>query len=396
MNTKETGLLDLLLILAKYKKFILITTIVVSVIAVIYSLIVPIYWTSTATILPTSEGSSKLSFDDSSLLSMGSSFISGSFQSFGIDVITILESRTFSEKIIKKFDLINYFKIDDLDSLIVMEKAVNQLTENVRKIYINDDSGLISISITTKDKYLSMNIANFYCEMLEKYNIETRMSQGKRKRVFIEKRLKEIENEIEELTVKFRDFQNNNKTINIDIQTEQIIRLYSNVVAEKITNDIELEYSKKYLEKDSPIINKLIQKELAYEKKIRELELSDNNRSSYILSIDNIPELSLKYAKLMLEIEIKSKVYEFLYPQYESAKIEEVKDLPTLEIIDKAIPAGLRTSPKRAKLCIMTFIVSLIFSILFSFIFNSFSNLKNDEVSNHKLQILKKLLLNKD
>jgi len=68
------------------------------------------------------------------------------------------------------------------------------------------------------------------------------------------------------------------------------------------------------------------------------------------------------YAELKTELAIQKKVYEFLYPQYESAKIEELKDLPTIEIIDRAVLAGMRSKPRRARLCIIAFIMAIISS----------------------------------
>ena len=72
-----------------------------------------------------------------------------------------------------------------------------------------------------------------------------------------------------------------------------------------------------------------------------------------------------------------------MFPQYEQAKIEEVKDLPTIEIIDKAVPAGKRSKPKRAKFCILSFFISLFLSSFFILIkqpfkekFNKFQDLK--------------------
>ena len=111
MRTKQIDILDILLILVKHKKFIVFTTIIVSIAAVIYSLLAPQYWKSTATILPQSDNQG-FSISTSSLLGLGSSFL-GSAPSASSDFITIMNSRTFSEDIIKKFDLIRYFKIKD-------------------------------------------------------------------------------------------------------------------------------------------------------------------------------------------------------------------------------------------------------------------------------------------
>ncbi len=37
----------------------------------------------------------------------------------------------------------------------------------------------------------------------------------------------------------------------------------------------------------------------------------------------------MQYAQMMLNLEIEKKIIEYLYPQFELAKLEEVKDLPT-------------------------------------------------------------------
>ncbi|MCD4704638.1 hypothetical protein K8R66_01025, partial [bacterium] len=87
-------------------------------------------------------------------------------------------------------------------------------------------------------------------------------------------------------------------------------------------------------------------------------------KPKYILSIDDIPDISLQYSQIILNLEIQQKIYEYLYPQYEAAKIDELKDLPTIEVIDKAVPAGKRSKPKRARFCVVAFILGIFISSL--------------------------------
>ncbi|HNT52395.1 MAG TPA: hypothetical protein PKH19_03265, partial [Candidatus Syntrophosphaera sp.] len=52
---------------------------------------------------------------------------------------------------------------------------------------------------------------------------------------------------------------------------------------------------------------------------------------------------------------------EYLYPQYELAKLEEVRDLPSFDILDRPSLAGLRSKPKRAVLVsVVTFAAFLL------------------------------------
>ena len=388
MEPKQIDILDILLILAKHKKFIIITTLIVSIFAVVYSLLVPQYWKSTATILPQSTNQG-FSFSGSSILGLGSSLL-GASPSESSDFITIMNSRTFAEDVIKKFDLIKYFKIKDKDSLVVMEGAIKKLNRKVKKITLNEDNGLISINIETKDKYLSARIANYYWQKLEQYNIQTRMSKGKRQRIFLEKRLREVRQKLDSLSLQINEFQKEHNAINIEEQTKLLISTYAELQAEKTAAEIELEYQKNYLGKNSPIIVGLEHKINILEKKIKELEFTkEDSQSDFILNIKEIPDLSLQYAKLLSKLQIQQKIYEFLYPQFEQAKIEEQKDLPTIEIIDKAVPAGMRSKPKRARLCIISFFLAIFTSSLIEI----FIHLLNQEQKQKIKQIKYKLFI---
>ena len=375
MKTKEIDILDILLILAKHKKFIFFTTLIVSVAAVVYVLVVPQYWVSTATILPADSESTSLPFNSSSLIGFGSSLLGGAHKSSGIDLITIMKSRTFSEDVIAKFDLVEYMEIDDPDPLVVKENALNLFRDNIRNIGYNEETGVIKISIETTDKYLSTDIANYYWQKLEKYNLETRMSKGRQKRVFLEARVNRVQAVIDSLSQNFLSFQKENNVILLDEQTKVIVKQYSELITEKYRKDLELELARSFSDSNNPGIKKLILENQVITKKIFELENIDTENFKYVLSLESIPDKAYEYANLKMNLELQEKIFSFIYPQYEQAKIEEIKDLPTIEIIDKAVPAGLRSKPKRARFCIVAFFMAIILSSILVYIYNHFYNL---------------------
>jgi len=363
MENKQIDILDVLLILAKHKRFIFFTVLIVSIAAVVYVLVVPQYWVSTATILPVQDQKDQLSLGSSSLLGIGSSLLGGSLQANGLDLLIIMNSRTFSEDVIEKFNLVEYMEIEHEDSLVVKEKVLKGFTEKIRNIGINEENGLIHISIETKDKYLSTDIANYYWLKLDEYNKSVKMTKGKQQREFIEKRLIDVKEAIDISSNTLNEFQKKYKTIDLEEQAKSVISLYSELVSEKITNEIELEFSKQFFSKANLKIENLEVKNKILNKKIEELEKKSGNlKPQYILSIDDISDISLKYSQIMLNLEIQKTIFEYLYPQYEAAKIDELKDLPTLEIIDKAVPAGKRSKPSRAKICIFSFLLVFILS----------------------------------
>ncbi|MDO9578471.1 MAG: Wzz/FepE/Etk N-terminal domain-containing protein [Candidatus Cloacimonadales bacterium] len=362
MKTKEIDILDILIILAKHKKFIFWTTFIVSIAAVVFSLVTPEIWTSTATILPYQSESKNIQLS-SILGGIGSSILGGG-QENCIELITIMHSRYFSENVINKFNLIEYFKIKETDSLKSIDTALIYLKDIV-SIYLNDESGTISISIKTNNKKLSADIANYYIDEVDFVNRKIRINKSRRNREFIEKRVQEIEMEIDSLMVKLNTFQNENNIIHIEEQTKSVIQLYTELISEKTKIEIQLEFHEFSSNKNPQIAKDLLDRKGIIERKIESIEQSSNILNpAYQMSLDDISEMSIEYAKIEMQSKIKEKVYEFLVPEYEAAKIEEIRNLPSIEIIDKAYPAGFRTSPKRAKMCLIAIIIGMLFSSL--------------------------------
>jgi len=393
---KTSDILDILIVLVKDIKFISIFTILVSIFAVIYSLLTPEYWISTATILPAEEKENSLPLS-SSLLNVGASFISGNLNLNSMDFITILKSRTFSEDIIKKFDLVEYFEIKGEDEYEIRDKAVLRFSENMRDIDMNHNTGLIFISIESKDKYMSAEIANYFCEKLEEYNLNQKMSKGKQKRIFIEKRINEVKSIIDTLSNKLNKFKKSHNIIELPSQTKSMIDMYATLISQRLETDIELEYQENVYKNDTPLYEHLQVKRDIIDKKIKAFEESQQDLNiQYGMNLNELSDISLQYGNLLLDLEIQNTIYEFLYPQYENAKIEEIKDLPTLDIIDIAVPAGIRSKPHRAKFCITMFLIAIFISVSWVLLKNVLNQSFGNEKNKYKIKRLRNILFHRN
>lgn len=88
------------------------------------------------------------------------------------EVIALLESRRMAEDVIKKFNLMEYFKTRKLD------KAIKRLNKIV-KIKISDETGVIYIRVRTRSPEMSAQMANFYVTNLERLNDVLKISVTK-------------------------------------------------------------------------------------------------------------------------------------------------------------------------------------------------------------------------
>jgi uncharacterized protein involved in exopolysaccharide biosynthesis len=76
------------------------------------------------------------------------------------------------------------------------------------------------------------------------------------------------------------------------------------------------------------------------------------------------PQLMLELARLERNVQIKSAVYLELKKQFEVARIEEIKNIPVINVLDPARVPADRDRPRRAELAITTFVLMLCLSVL--------------------------------
>ena len=372
MEKREFDFFELIRLIIRNRKFIIIFVAVVSVAAVIYSLVTPQIWRSTATFYVIGDQTSSLPFNIEGLSGLTAGLMGTTNSQNAISAVIAMNSRQFSEKVIRHFNLIDYYKITTKDSLKAMDSALKMLHTKTMKIGSDPETGLVTVSADTKDKKLSRDIVNYYLQQLDIYNREEKITRGKMNREFLEARVNETRAEIDSLLLALKDFQQRHNAVDIEAQTSSLIKSYSDIIATKMSTDIELELARKNYAENSPIVLELKDRSEALAKQIKQLEAGKEPlKPRYLIDIGSLPDLATQYAQLKMNLEIKSKVYEFLYPQYEAAKLEELKDLPTLDILDTPREAGLRVRPKRAVMCIIAFALAIVVSIIIVLIKNA-------------------------
>jgi capsule polysaccharide export protein KpsE/RkpR len=387
MEKREFDIFEFVRILLQNRWFIIIFVGVVSVAAVVYSLLTPQIWESRTTFYVVGDQAGALPFDIAGLSGLSSELMGFESSQSAINAVSAMQSRTFSEDVIRHFNLIDYFEISEADTLKAMDIALKRLWENTVSIFHSTETGLVKVSVETKDKELSRDIAEYYLERLDIYNREQKLTRGRMNRQFLEERVEDTRSEIDSLILAVRDFQEKNNALDLEVQTEALIDSYAEVVAARMQTDIELELARGNYSEDSPVVSELKNRSDALSRQIREMESGGGSlQPRYMVNISKLPDLASRFAQLQLNLEIQSKVYEYLYPQYEAARLEEMKDMPTLDILDTPREAGMRLRPKRAVICVIAFILAFIVAVIIVLIKNMLQNNKD------RLQEIKKSL----
>lgn len=84
--------------------------------------------------------------------------------------------------------------------------------------------------------------------------------------------------------------------------------------------------------------------------------------------VEGSPQLLLQQERFLREVEINSTLYVELKKQYEIVRIEEIKNIPLVSIIDSATPRVYRERPKRRNMVLTFFLLALVGSSGFEYV----------------------------
>lgn len=387
MNEKKSAsLIDYLEIIVKWRKFIIRNVIIVTVAAVIISLLLTQVFTATATILPPNPEQQTmlglLSYNVpgglSSLSRMGGVFTGIATPS---DLFAaIMKSGRIRGAIIRKYDLMKEFNVKKMSE-------ASEALDGITRITVSPE-GMISVSVTYKNKHLAADIANSFIEELDRFNTETAMTTGRKYRIFIEERLQANIDTLALAEEALRKFQEKHRTIALEEEIESAIA----TIAELKSQIILLEVKKGALASSSQFDNPYlydINKELReLKKQLAKIEFGDKSKEKeerngfgvgFAVPFSELPEVAVEYARLLRDVEVQSAIYELLTQQYEQAKIMELKDTPTVQFLDRASPPEKRSFPKRKIIVIIAFFVSLVINTVLVFFLETIKQAKAEK-----------------
>ena len=88
----------------------------------------------------------------------------------------------------------------------------------------------------------------------------------------------------------------------------------------------------------------------------------DAEIAAFDRELARLPGLRTEGARLALDAEIQRRVFTMLTSQLEDARVQEMRDTPTITVLDRARPPEIRTRPKRSLIVLASTMASLLLS----------------------------------
>ena len=398
----ETNMQKNLFILWKKRRFVAKNVVIVAVASVIIALLLPKWYSSEATILSSGAGRFNIlsSISPIPISDFGLSSISDDINTF----IAILNSRSVKEYMVKKFDLVNRYDEKDLEFAMVAfeDKMELEVTEE----------GTLKISVIDKKPEIAKAMVVELLTKLDSVNQQLGMDKGRFNREFLEQRLNETKTDLAIAEIRLKDFQEKTGIIDIVSQISaqyeaygqiyiqemqaygqlynQEMIAYTELYSLKAQTEIQLNVSKVTLNPNNPAVKRY---EIMLNEQEKQLDLITSSLDKQLLNIilglkkiegknlinelehlpkminfDSFPELGMENARLIRELTIQNTLLELLLPQYETARLEESKNIPTLQVIDEPKVAINKTKPIRSLIVIASVIMAFLLSIVYIYL----------------------------
>ena len=263
--------------------------------------------------------------------------------------VGILNSRTLQNHIIEQLDLKRVYGVSR------MVDARAQLSRFVA-IGVDRKSEMITISVADRSPRRAAAMATAFTDELNRLVNELSTSSARRERLFLEGRLSQVNQDLEDAEQAFSRFASKNSAIDIKEQSRAMLDVAGTLQGQLISAQSELEGLRQIYSDTNVRVR-------TQKARIAELQAQlakvggkdqaitpgpDTEAAELYPSIRKLPLLGVTYADLYRRKKVQEAVYEILTQEYELAKVQEAREIPTIKVLDAPeIPEAKDFPPRR-------------------------------------------------
>jgi capsule polysaccharide export protein KpsE/RkpR len=279
----------------------------------------------------------------------------------------MLDGPTIQDELIKKFDLRKVYHDK------YWEQARRDLQQHT-DVKEDRKSGVITIAVTDHDPHRAQAMAQAYVDALNGLVAQVSTSSARRERIFIEGRLKTVKASMDAALQDFSQYASKNGTFDVPEQTKAMVASEGALQGQLIAAQSELEGLKQIYTDSNIRVRTLQARVSALKQQVENVSgnkadlSSDNSQiTGDFPSIRKLPLLGVRWANLYRETKIQETVYELLTQEYEFAKIQEAKEIPSVNLLDAPLLPERRSFPPRTVITLLgatlTFLLAAAFVI---------------------------------
>jgi uncharacterized protein involved in exopolysaccharide biosynthesis len=345
----EVDLAELFHTLASRWRLILAITAACAAVAVVVSLLLPVYYKAETRILPPQDKGSSLA---SQLIGQAGSLIALAGGAAGVKspgelYVEMVKSRTILDRMVDRFDLMKLYKTryrqdarkQLLDSLTVREE---------RK------SGVIVLTVEDRDRKRAADMTNALVEELKSLAGGLAISEAGQRRMFFEEQIRHTKESLVRNEEEMKGFQQQTGAFQIDAQAKAVIEGIASMRARIAAKEVEAKVLRSYATPQNPDLQRVEEEIRALRTELEKIEAGKGRGFDPLMSSERVPAMGTEYLRKLRQLKYNETLYELLVKQYELAKLDEARDAVVIQVIDRAVPPERKSRPKRTLIVLVT------------------------------------------
>jgi uncharacterized protein involved in exopolysaccharide biosynthesis len=311
--------------------------------------LIPSRYTSTARLMPP-EGESGTAATMLAALSARASGLPAFAQNLlglkttGALFIGVLESRTVEDDLVAKFNLEKVYGVGG-------QEAARKTLAARSAISLDPQTGIITVAVTDHQPRRAAAMAGEYVDELNVVVNQLSTSSAHRERLFLEQRLAQVQQGLESAEKEFSQFASKNTAIDIKEQGRAMVTAAATLQGQLIAAESELEGLRQIYTDRNVRVRALEARVGELKRQLEKLGGKGAGERSGIQSlyppIRELPVLGVTYADLYRKVKVQEAVFETLTQEYELAKVEEVREIPSVKVLDPANVPEKKSFPPR-------------------------------------------------
>jgi uncharacterized protein involved in exopolysaccharide biosynthesis len=318
----------------------------------ILAIVLPVRYTAVTKLMPPQQAQSSAMMMMSQLMGGGGAGSLAAMAGGGLGLknpndiyVGLLESRPIADAMIQKFGLVSAYHAKD------MTAARSKLAKYTK--IASDKSGLLSVSVTDKDKKRAAEMANAYTDQLRALTKTVAVSEASQRRLFYEDQLQQAKESMIEAEASFQQVQQKKGLVAPGAQATMMIESIAALHAQVAAKEVEVESLRSYSTDRNPEVQ-LAERELsALQAETSRLEQRDHSSEFAHIGLEDVPSAGLEYLRAEREVKYREALLEMLIKQYEAARLDEAKDAAIIQVVEPAIEPDRKSEPKRGLILLL-------------------------------------------
>jgi tyrosine-protein kinase Etk/Wzc len=384
----EISLLDLLIVLAERKHFILGVTAGFAIAATAVSFLLPRRYTATVTLLPPQQNTSlgaQLASQLGSMGGMAMSLAGGTnlIKNPNDMYVAMFKSRTVEDEMVQRFELMREYRTK-------FQSDARKAFEHHSSVDGSTKDGLIHISVQDRDPRRAAELANGYVDAFRDLSKGLAFTEAQQRSQFFGKQLEDAKDKLAKAEQVLTATEQKTGVLQPDAQAKALIESAVALRAQIAAKEVQIQGMQTYATGENA---QLVEAEKELDSLRAQLAKLGGNEgtaeSDIIPAKGQMTEAGMQYVRGLRDVKYYETIFDILARQFEMAKLDEAKEGAVIQVIDPAAPPDKRSFPKRGLIVLIATAAGLFLGVLAAFIFEGFRILKRNPETSGKLALLR-------